>query len=1322
MVIEGPPGTGKSQTIANLIAAALGAGKSVLFVADKLTALEVVSRRLDSHGLGIFCLELHSDKTQKSRMMDDIRRRLEARGTFSEPLQLKERLQLLQSARSELNAYARKMNLSFGAMGWTIHDILWGTERRRAQMRASAEPWAGVVLVDAHKLTPQAYEALRATASTFSKVTAAVRPGNAPLENHPFFGVWPTDPRPDWEERILRALQALLQESSHAVASLARVRSQLGDSVPGDASVLSSWASRTLVLGQLGEGAVVGAARLLATDEDRRALAGWCHGVKEYRTRLELVHAQVPDPAARASLMAGAEVLGRLPFEAKLATISEIPVVVAVLRSKLAIADELLTSFSDWLGDLALPRTLEALMLACEVLATLTTVPLDALAFRTALDDDAAFVLEDAVRRSTELATERRALAEAFHLDLLPEDAAVLDAHAATCATAGLFSFLSPEYRAARRQFKILGGVAASDAQRAVGFRALASYQHKLKAFTQDPAIQRVMGAGFRGLDTNFQAVAQARSWQERMMVLARRYRSLSSRLRGMAIAPLDELRELADLGCGASVDVLALRAEVFSALSLKLDASASVQQPLSELLASLDDVVSLCAPVAALARQVWAPSDATVGALISLHTALLQLAEHHDALLIDPHARRALGPSFSFPNTAIDVVDRTVHFAFELWSPDTPAPVRVWFIGDASTANLHDVHQMLAAASQAIQAMNSAEQAFVATGSLLGDHWYRTSGGVRASREPQILHARAKWAFEEREQLSPWLAYLRARAALWSAGGDQLRVVVETDSRVDTSNIDKVAELVVFASLAKQVFDEHPDLRRHEGFAHTTLREKFCEYDTQIMKLHEAQLASRIDARHIPEGVKGAVVKNRTELALLSHELSKQRAHIPIRQLVNRAGGALRGIKPCFMMSPRSVAQYLEAGRHDFDIVIMDEASQLRPEDAIGAIARGRQAVIVGDSRQLPPTSFFTGTGVNEDDEEEFVVETKESILDLAKTAYRPVRQLRWHYRSKHESLIAFSNHQYYDSNLVVFPSPSNGSDELGVKYIEVPDGVCVGGVNDVEARIVVDAVMDHLMTRASESFGIVAMNVKQKERIQILLDERLRDHQELRKIFEEDDGERQGAFIKNLESVQGDERDVIYISVTYGPKTPGGRVARTFGPLNGPNGWRRLNVLFTRARRRVVVFSSFAPEALGDEAALSRGASDLKKYLTFARTGRYLAAKTTDREPDSDFEVSVADALRDAGFVVVPQVGVAGYFIDLAVKHPQRPSEFILGVECDGAAYHSSFSARDRDRLRQQVLEGLHWKIHRIWSTDWFRDPRGQRRRLIEVLRALE
>jgi very-short-patch-repair endonuclease len=220
---------------------------------------------------------------------------------------------------------------------------------------------------------------------------------------------------------------------------------------------------------------------------------------------------------------------------------------------------------------------------------------------------------------------------------------------------------------------------------------------------------------------------------------------------------------------------------------------------------------------------------------------------------------------------------------------------------------------------------------------------------------------------------------------------------------------------------------------------------------------------------------------------------------------------------------------------------------------------------------------------------------------------------------------------------------------------------------------------------------------------------------------LFDADGVEGEGAFIKNLESVQGDERDVIFISVTYGPKTPNGPVARTFGPLNGSSGWRRLNVLFTRAKRRVVVFSSFPPEALGNEATLSRGALDLKKYLTFARTGRYVTAQTTDREPDSDFEVAVADVLRDAGYPVVPQVGVAGYFIDLAVKHPQRRSEFILGVECDGAAYHSSFSARDRDRLRQQVLEGLGWKIHRIWSTDWFRDPAGQKKRLVERLREL-
>jgi very-short-patch-repair endonuclease len=378
----------------------------------------------------------------------------------------------------------------------------------------------------------------------------------------------------------------------------------------------------------------------------------------------------------------------------------------------------------------------------------------------------------------------------------------------------------------------------------------------------------------------------------------------------------------------------------------------------------------------------------------------------------------------------------------------------------------------------------------------------------------------------------------------------------------------------------------------------------------------------------------------------------------------------------------------------------------------------------VVGDSKQLPPTSFFTSDGGAdsdaEEDENETITDNKESILDLARTVFRSVRRLRWHYRSRHGSLIAFSNNRYYGGDLIVFPSANDAPEDLGVRLVHVEKAVYADGENLLEAQAVVDAVIDHLREQPEATLGVVALNIRQKTLIQELLYDRFKTEPELRQHFERP-GLTDEGFVKNLESVQGDERDVIFISVTYGPSTPGGPVARRFGPINSDNGWRRLNVLFTRAKRRVVVFASFASEQLADE-GLSKGARDLRDYIAFARTGTYQQGRLTGREPDSDFEVAVATVVREAGYSVTPQFGVAGYFIDLAVRHRDRSGPYLLGIECDGAPYHSSFSARDRDRLRQQVLEGLGWKIHRIWSTDWYRDPHAQTQRLIEAIRGAE
>jgi very-short-patch-repair endonuclease len=444
----------------------------------------------------------------------------------------------------------------------------------------------------------------------------------------------------------------------------------------------------------------------------------------------------------------------------------------------------------------------------------------------------------------------------------------------------------------------------------------------------------------------------------------------------------------------------------------------------------------------------------------------------------------------------------------------------------------------------------------------------------------------------------------------------------------------------------------------------------------------------------------------------------------MPLRKLLQQIPNLLVRLKPCLLMSPLSVAQYLPAKGKRFDLVVFDEASQICTHDAIGAIGRGAQVVVVGDSKQLPPTAFFQRTAGEEDVADENDFAELESILDEAIAVGLPEQMLEWHYRSRHEALIDFSNQHYYDGRLNVFPAARGRVDDLGVKFHHVKDGVYDSGksrTNEREARDLVAHLTASLRQTppAARSFGIVTFSMAQQERVEELLNDARRDFPEIEPHFANNHPTNEAVFVKNLENVQGDERDEILFSIAYGTDTHGKKLMN-FGPVNRDGGERRLNVAVTRARKQLRVFASITADWIDTSRARGRGAAHLKDFLRFAQQSD--VGVRDDGEPDgdfdSDFERNVYDALRASGHRVRTQVGCGGYRIDLAVVHPEQPGVFALGVECDGAAYHSGATARDRDRLRQSVLEGLGWRMHRIWSTDWLYDREAELNRLLTAI----
>ena len=587
---------------------------------------------------------------------------------------------------------------------------------------------------------------------------------------------------------------------------------------------------------------------------------------------------------------------------------------------------------------------------------------------------------------------------------------------------------------------------------------------------------------------------------------------------------------------------------------------------------------------------------------------------------------------------------------------------------------------------------------------------------GLKACSLTQQIQILECWE-REAEKLQDIVTYNHLVDALGDSGFAEIVKVANVWSEA-SQFLSDVLKRAWYNARVETAMREHPILASFASDAHQHIVERFRELDRRSLEYNKTKVAYE-HRKCLPQHEASS-----GRLGLLRREFEKKRRHLPIRQLMDRAGNVIQAIKPIFMMSPLSVATFLPPNSVGFDWVVFDEASQVKPVDAFGAIIRGGQTVVVGDNRQLPPTRFFDKHIADDDvdeDAEENLVGDMESILGLFSAQNAPERMLRWHYRSRHESLITVSNIEFYDNKLQLFPSPDAAKEEVGLIYHYLQDTTYDrggSGSNKKEARIVAEQVMEHARKRPKLTLGVATFSTTQMEAVQNELEILRREDPLCEQTFFNAHPE-EPFFVKNLENVQGDERDVIFISIGYG-RDANGRLTMNFGPLNKDGGERRLNVLITRARRRCEVFTNLKGDDIDLSRTNARGIAALKRYLKYAETGKSDIVIPTGGEADSPFEEDVADSLRKLGFQIDHQIGSAGYFIDLGVKDPERPGRYLLGIECDGATYHSAQSARDRDRLRQQVLEGLGWRIHRIWSTDWFRTPDRELGKASEAIEA--
>jgi len=1321
-VLKGPPGTGKSQTISNIIAKAIQHDKRVLFVSEKMAALEVVYSRLSNAGLKDYCLELHSHKANKREVIRELTRCLEEVPESNRQMTSSDKARL-KSLRDRLNNYVLELHKKREPLYESAFNVL------NHLIKLGAFPERSLKLPFT-KCTPEHLNELLDIGAILRENYVVLAEGN----NFPWRGYKGKD---EDREIILGKLERLIDDIEEVISIFDAISGRLGIPSPKSFDGCREFIS---ICEKLAENPSPELSWLLSPDSEKmlteaRECSKATENLQKISAELSVNYSKdffdLPEDFINRFRALKGELFARVAKaeKADASIISATPVILesvnalhVALESASKGGSKILKSLDvQYSGDLSLHKIRQSIRLSEIALSHERLIPSWTKRSNLEKSEKEFNIFSDKLRHYREIVTDIRTK---YTEAIFEADVDALCFNFKTKYLGWEKYFLLSYYKDLIfiHRCNKSSGIPATLRQDLESLRELILLKQEIHA--NNDRLVSLFDKYFSGIDTNLVALEKAIYNAKVAYTLSNIFQFGDSTYKLLtAELPLPQDFEPTSDRLTSDSDKVTNEIEKWNELfswekiiqgagTIETSSVNKFLQALTKLNTIIEDFHRLTDRISALRV---APADASISSILD------------DLNKLETKRQTE---SFFKTNTA----SHAEKFKQRYSGMDTDWPMLVsaldWTVNLASPAYREYLDEEFFEAvagglqvpkEESLQLKDSLKQIRKNIDGFEGEHITPGAGVVMSGLDD----ARALMRLRQHriDDITTWITYLSAseRLANFSPGGTKVLEHI-TSTPPGAENIIPILTKGFYLSWLDGLKERCPIMAEFQGYNHERAITEFRDLDLKLTNLAFTEVISKLNEsrREMYQGLRGG------ELSVLHDQAARKRGHYSLRKLFSRIPNLLLKIKPCLLMSPLSVSHFIGKDSFNFDIIIFDEASQICSEDAVGAISRGTQLVVAGDEKQLPPTKFFQGDVDGEEDwadsDEDFGV--YQSVLedcDSIGLTPKPL-MLKWHYRSKHESLIAYSNESFYDHKLVTFPSSTENDPEFGVKFCYVANGLYDRGGNKTnlpEAKKVVELVFKHLKDHgADKTLGVATLNIQQRDLILDLIEEERKNNPEFNKYFTED--RLSGFFVKNLESVQGDERDVIILSLGYG-RDANGKFTMNFGPINKTGGEKRLNVIVTRAKSKICLVTSIKASDFDIEKLTAPGLKSLYRYLDYAERGKNALESITlgPGETESPFEDDVKLEIEKMGYKAVCQVGCSGFRIDLGVIDPKNPGRYILGVECDGATYHRAFTARERDRIRQTILEGLGWRIYRIWSPDWFQSRDKEIARLQQAIK---